>query len=343
MTAHSKSYSTGDTGNEQNHGDDWPERSAWIKLLKECNAVKAEEMTVLKWEASRNEPTFQHERLEVDLWLVKFMAEQRNKVWVRGGTNSPAFKEIRDKIGRILPEDIAGNNSGGFVMGKALSTDKTAILRTCGGLDRPRFVFRVTHEGTSDGKIKPMPFGGLKARGYGSIKTDPIHFQDLVQLHLNWNWRGKSPFISVAVHVELALLFCEAYTFRRCRGIKLHVIKTSGKEWDHANQRMFRVNDLVDKLKLRSRDVYHAECLVENSIPEGSVVRTVTDWKRIPPRWKSYMRSISDCLRWNRHAQEIEKKMRAVMKEQTKGEKKPREKIESRPRSKGFQRVNWNA
>ena len=326
----------------------WLTKRALLKLLKASRVpVESEEVPVMKWEADRR-GTFQHKNPEEDMWLVACMTERKekgrcNRIWIRGGPSNPKFKEICDTIGSISPDDIAANNGGGFVKGQALSKDKISVLRTLGGEERPRFVFRITHEGTRYGKVQPMPFGGLKARGYGKVKTDPMHFQDEVQFHLVWSSRRKTPFISVAITMGLALLFCENYAYHRCQNIKLHIIKTFGEEWDHAKQRMFRVNHLVEKLGLRPRDVYQFECLVENFILESSVVATVTDWKSVPPRWTKHMERLSDRMRWRRQAQEIEKKMRATMKERNQGEKKPKEKIEGLPRSQGFQRVNLKA
>jgi hypothetical protein len=328
--------------------EQWPTRRAWLKLLKASRIpVKSEEVPVMKWESDRR-GTYQQQNPEEDKWLVACTTERKengkcNRIWIRGGPSNPKFKEVCDRIGSISPHDITGNYAGGFVKGQALSKDKVAVLRTLGGKERPSFVFRITHDGTRDGKVKPMPFGGLKARGYGNVKTDPIHFQDEVQFHLVWNSRRKSPFISVATTLRLALLFCEMYTYRRCQNVKLHIIKTFGEEWDDANQRMYRVNHLVEELGLRSRGVYYFECLVENFISERSVVATVTDWKSVPPGWIAQMELFSDRMRWRRHVAKIEKEMRAAMKERNKGEKKPKEKIEVLPRSKGFQRGSLKA
>lgn len=139
---------------------------------------------------------------------------------------------------------------GSFVKGQPLAKDKIGIVETCGGVDRLPFVFRVTHGGIEDGKVAPLPFNGIKARGHDVTKADPTHFQDLVQGHLNGQWRGPSPFVSVATDLDPALVFREIHAHQKCREIELHLIQTTGPEWDHEEQRMFHVFSVTAALKL---------------------------------------------------------------------------------------------
>lgn len=225
------------------------------------------------------------------------------------GAANPKVMELYDSLGMDPDSTKIRSFAGGFVRGHALSEDKTAIIRVCTGKDLNRFAVRVVHDG--------MPYDGLKARGYGETKTDPLHFQDVTQLHLNWNWRGKSPFVFIASSLNLALVICEVYLRKRCKGIKIHLIDMWAEAWNPKQQRIFCVSHLVRQFGLRDRLAYHSECLVESEVPRACIVETMDD-ERIPAAWFDFMDSISSALERKdnrREAQKIYQRVREARKE----------------------------
>ena len=108
-------------------------------------------------------------------------------------------------------------------------------IRTCGGAARPRVVFRVAHGGND--KTPPSPFGGLRARGWGERETNPLYFQVMLQDHLKWICREKSPFMSVTNGLGRAVRVCQSYSNRGYRGVRVYTIDTATAGWDHREQR----------------------------------------------------------------------------------------------------------
>jgi len=258
--------------------------------------VEKETVKVARWNPDRMMTGLQSKSPNVDFWLVDCTIEKestgkRKKIWARAGLGQSVYEKFHETLG-IEPDGTARGMAGGFVKGQAYRG--TTTLCTASGKDRPEFVFRVTHEGTRDGSIKAMPFGGLKARGYGRIRTDAIHFQDLVQRHLNPNSRAQGPFISVGRYMDRALFYCEFYIKKGCQGIKIHRIKTSGDAWNHKEQRMFSVQHLVIQFDLRTgmREAFRDDYLIENEIPTACIVETVDPWD-FPASWVTRMPDIS--------------------------------------------------
>jgi len=231
--------------------------------------VPVEEIKVVKWGV-------EDEKVErnpgVDVWMVRRVDEPRYFVpWYK--KDSAQVKELSE----LYPEmsfDAAGAIEGGFLNGRVLE-DPAVTIRTCGGKDRPRYVYRVVHEGNEEVGLPGHPFGGLKARGYGLVQTDPHYFQLLLQKHLVWKTRHvQSPFLSVTNRKFKARSIAEFYHERGYLGIKIMLIDTTSNAWDHPNQRLWKVNYLVDKLRLTKHEYFESEWVVENEIPEAAVVDT---------------------------------------------------------------------
>ena len=179
------------------------------------------------------DPREQTQAPDVELWMAQTTTEhefdRRTKPWEK--EDSSKLKELCEALDISVPDSIVSGKSSGFVKGYGLRPESITSLHTLGGADRPRFVYRVVHADS--------PFEGLKARGHGKVKTDALHFQVLLQEHLNWKCRWASPFLSVATTLDKALVICGTY-YGKCReGIKIHIIDTHAEGWNHHELRLF--------------------------------------------------------------------------------------------------------
>ncbi|KAI1134582.1 hypothetical protein F5Y05DRAFT_421975 [Hypoxylon sp. FL0543] len=193
-------------------------------------------------------------------WMVDSKMEKgRNfKLW----TTEEFHAELRT-IYPHVPNSDAITGGGGFLHGRPM-LEKAVTLKTCGGSRVPERLFRVIHDG--------QPFGGIKARGYGTISIDPLYFQVLFQKHHNWNCHNPSPFISVTDSTDMAKIIGSVYEARGHTGIKILVFDPSHPAW---NQRIWNVRYLVEKLKttvLGRRRFLHQEFIVENYMPPECIV-----------------------------------------------------------------------
>jgi hypothetical protein len=149
------------------------------------------------------------------------------------------------------------------------------------------------------------------------VRLDGLYFQDLFQSHSNWNWRGKSPFVSVAATLEPALLFCEIYLSKGCQGVKIHVINMCSKDWNRKKQRIFHADNIAQRLGLRRRPSYRHEYLVESEIPRGCIIESLDPWD-LPDHCEIYMERISDMLARRKRAWNIRRRFSQARKKAAK-------------------------
>ncbi|OTA56599.1 hypothetical protein K449DRAFT_437805 [Hypoxylon sp. EC38] len=230
--------------------------------------VPVEEVTVPRYGERR---IAQATKPDAEAWIVDSkMEEGRNfKLWIR-----PEFYEDLHTIYHHLPDSEDITRSGGFLHGRPM-LEKAITIKTCGGWRRPRKLFRVIHD--------RQPYGGIKARGYGTVEIDPLYFQVLVQKHLNWSSRNPSPFISVTNSLEKVKIIGAVYEARGHTGIKVLEFNPHHQKWNYKEQRLWNVENLVrafDAGILRGRRFLDQEFLIENYIPPESITKSIS-WKAI--------------------------------------------------------------
>ncbi|KAI1408694.1 hypothetical protein F5Y13DRAFT_194165 [Hypoxylon sp. FL1857] len=205
-------------------------------------------------------------RPDSQAWIVNSRRENgRNfRLWMR----PEPYDDLHAMYPHLPnPEDIT--RSGGFLHGRPM-LEKAITLDTYGGPGICRKIFRVVHDG--------QPFGGVKARGYGTVPIDPLYFQILFQKHHNWNCRNPSPFISVTDSLKTATIIGAVYEARGHTGIKVLVFDTCHSAWNHKKQRLWNVKYLVDKFNtsvLGSRGYLERRFLVENYIPPECIIESL--------------------------------------------------------------------
>ncbi|KAI4860134.1 hypothetical protein F4820DRAFT_453211 [Hypoxylon rubiginosum] len=208
---------------------------------------------------------------DIQAWIVDAKSEKGIpfKLWMK----PEAYQELSGLYPELPDaEDII--RRGGFLHGRPM-VDIGIELETCGGPSRPTKLYRVIHA--------DQPFGGIKARGCGMIRIDPLHFQILVQKHLNWSCRNPSPFISVTDNLQKVKIVAAVYEARGFSGIEIIEFDTASPAWNNEEHRLWNVRDLVEKFGatvLKRRDYLEQEFLVEYSIPPGSITRRFS-WKSV--------------------------------------------------------------
>ncbi|KAI0116774.1 hypothetical protein F4814DRAFT_447776 [Daldinia grandis] len=206
---------------------------------------------------------------DIKAWIVDSKAGNGIpfKLWMK----PELYEELKALYPNIpsMGEIIRG---GGFLQGRPMLEPSIAI-RTCGGSRRPKKLYRVIHAG--------QPFGGIKARGYGTVDINPLHFQILIQKHLNWNCSSPSPFLSVTDSLNKLRVIAAVSEARGFKDIEILDIDPAHESWDHRHQRLWNTRHLVDEFGtkiLKSRRFLHQEFLVENMIPPKSILRR-RPWK----------------------------------------------------------------
>ncbi|KAK0641928.1 hypothetical protein B0T16DRAFT_461952 [Cercophora newfieldiana] len=230
--------------------------------------VPVETIQVVRW---GTEDKRQRDNPDVKVWQTQTQVPlfaSGTRVWVENGSN--LLDEMCEMHGTEIKRVISRHTSGGFVKGRPLR-DVSVPVSTCGGEGRPRYVYRAIHRGNE--RVELTSFGGIKARGFGRRETDALAFQNDVQKHINPTSHHKSPFMSVVDSLPKALDWCESYRDHGYDGIELLKIKTSGPEWDHKKQRLWKLAHLASTFGFRVTSRNDHEYLIENSIPPDAVVR----------------------------------------------------------------------
>ncbi|KAI2777814.1 hypothetical protein F4815DRAFT_502127 [Daldinia loculata] len=218
---------------------------------------------------------------DIEAWVVDSKLEKGIpfKLWMK-----PELHEELKVLYPNLPcaEDIT--RGGGFLQGRPM-LNPSITIETCGGDNRPKKLYRVVHD--------RHPFGGIKARGYGTVDINPLHFQVLVQKHLNWNCSSPSPFLSVTDNLDKVKVIAAVCEARGFAGIEVLELDPAHPSWDHRHQRLWNTKHLVDEFGtkiLQRRQFLHQEFLVENMIPPESILG------RHP--WKSLRRTFDPNRFW---------------------------------------------
>ncbi|KAI1388057.1 uncharacterized protein F4822DRAFT_430812 [Hypoxylon trugodes] len=199
---------------------------------------------------------------EVGAWIVdsKLDGKVPFKLWMK--------PEVYDDLSKIYPsipevEDLA--RGGGFLHGRPL-LEKEVEIETCWATRQPKRLYRIIHDG--------QPFGGIKSRGFEDIHINPVHFQVLVQKHLNWNCRNPSPFLSVTDDLKKVKVVAAVFQARGHTGIQILELDPKHPAWDHKVQKVWNARDLIDTFGtpiLKRRRFLENEYLVEKSISPESI------------------------------------------------------------------------
>jgi hypothetical protein len=228
------------------------------------NRVPREVVSVLQWDQKKTEAG---NKPEGTAWLVDCVADKARgvRVWMR---DEAAFKKMlgMEETAALPAIILDAEPKCGFKNG-LIFKNNSVQLTTCGGVNRPSIVFRAYHE--------EIPHEGIKARSFEKFKTDPIFFQKCLQSHLEWLSRKLSPFLSVTTDFRKAVRMCCIAEAKGKKGIKLLVIDTTSKDWDHKQSRMWHLPYLLHSLDVACRHEVDDEYLIEHSIPRESILLCV--------------------------------------------------------------------
>lgn len=157
----------------------------------------------------RKEFSYRHETIEAEKvarWSELGVKQKKNRdcdVWMMGKDRririrkgSQRMEELLQTLEMNTKNVVFKTIRAGFLEGRRLEND-IATIRTSPG---PSIAFRAVDEG--------QPFGGIKARGYGTWKTNRTFFQRDVQNHLNWKCREKGTFMSIINDYDTAIRKC---------------------------------------------------------------------------------------------------------------------------------------
>ncbi|KAI1120362.1 hypothetical protein F5Y10DRAFT_258580 [Nemania abortiva] len=157
------------------------------------------------------------DRPEAQVFLVKSTenktVDRVNVWWTREG-----YSKLK-KYHPDLPDFDEYAFHGGFINGRPLLKPSVPIF-TCAGSARPRILYRVVH--------KDQPDYGLRARGYGRTKATPELFQALVDKHLIWKARNRSPFISTTNSWGKVQRMIKALQEKGLTGVRVVVFRFEG-------------------------------------------------------------------------------------------------------------------
>ncbi|KAI0190909.1 hypothetical protein EV127DRAFT_407709 [Xylaria flabelliformis] len=227
--------------------------------MSENADVPAEEIMVAKFDTKIIKYA---KRPDAVGWIVKKEADRRQPFRFR------FLPKERDLIHRTYPTIPIKERQSDFLQGHPLLTLATPI-HTCGaGYDeRPRILYRLTHEG--------QPHRGRKPRGHGFVDVGPFSFHILFHKHLDWRCRNPSPFLSATDDMEKIHHIYGIYEERGYQNIQLIKFRTYGPGWDHQKQRLYRVYSLLEELGGRSPQYVEKmarEFIIEGEIPRESII-----------------------------------------------------------------------
>ncbi|KAI1743360.1 hypothetical protein F4680DRAFT_445234 [Xylaria scruposa] len=216
--------------------------------------------------------------------VIRYTEEPDAKGWIVKTTTDPhkpfslwLLPEELDSVRQIYPEIPEIEKHGAFIWGYPLR-DLAIPIPTCGtSQNRPKTLWRLTHEG--------QPHGGMKPRGYGLVKVDPFSFQMFAHKHLYWRCRNLSPFISVTNSTKKIDRIYRVLLDWGCQDIKLTKFRAYGRGWDHKKQRLYHVPTLERILPIsRPQAFTDYEYLLEGEIPRESIIRQWSLPSDGPPR-----------------------------------------------------------
>lgn len=204
-------------------------------------------------------------------WAVKTKPSGRSK-----GASSykvillpEAIRKLQDRKSPILfsPRlELGGSKIEDFKRGRPLISLSTPI-RARVGSNRPRLLYRAVHD--------KQPGNGLRARGFGTTRTDQLSFMLQFHHHLIWNCRDASPFMSTTTSCAKAATVAAWYERNGFSNVEVLVIKVDESKWP-TRSKIWHVGRIAARLdlpkRLNSAD-YDREYLIENFIPESCVTR----------------------------------------------------------------------
>ncbi|KAI0452332.1 hypothetical protein F5B21DRAFT_527057 [Xylaria acuta] len=194
-------------------------------------------------------------------WIVKKKADPHKPfgLWL--------LPEERDVVCQIYPTiPNVEEGKGAFIWGYPLRNLAISI-HTCGTSgDRPKRLYRLTHDG--------QPHGGKKPRGHGLVGVDPFSFHVFFLKHLEWRCRNPSPFLSVTDDREKISHMYEIYQRRGYQNIKLITFRSYGPGWDHKKQRLYHVPTLAWELgRMPCMPFMDREFIIDGEIPHQSITK----------------------------------------------------------------------
>ncbi|KAI0446452.1 hypothetical protein F4803DRAFT_547176 [Xylaria telfairii] len=229
---------------------------------------------------------------DVKSWIVKRKTDPNKpfRFW--------SLPEEYDAIRQIYPDIAIEEGRGSFIWGYP-QLDLAIPIHTVGtSKDRPKYLYRLIHDG--------QPHGGIKARGYGLVIVDPFSFHILLRKHLDWRCRNPSPFLSATDSLDKIDHIYRLYIERGYRNIRFKVFRTDGPGWDHEKQKMYHVPRVLKEMDDRSPkyiEIMGHEYLIEGEIPLQSIIMDVPyesgdpqppKKKPTPPKRKSPMSTDPD-------------------------------------------------
>lgn len=246
-----------------------PSRTILIQRLRTKLLPMISTVQVVQWshlEEAEN-------KTESEVWLVKTW-----RVWTYPGGSTALQQAYAGE------DDIDANvESGrsGFVYGQALVKLHTTIS-TC---VPPRRLYRAIHSGSAE-DIDPdtpkykidsgTPYESIKARGR-EIKMSPLFFQPRLQQHLECLSRHPSPFMSTTSDLNKTVRVAAIYQAKGFRDVRILAIDPWHPSWDYKKSRIWFLESLVDALNIAFLPYFVNEYLIENEIPEDSIVERM-DW-----------------------------------------------------------------
>lgn len=219
---------------------------------------------------------------DTEAWVVDNGENHTGLVWAK----EPMTAQIRDKYGVDVQHSHPLGFHGTLVNGRPL-TQLSKTITPCLGEDRPGILYRVVHNG--------QPYNGVCACGYPH-GPESLLFQVQTQKHMNWNWRGRSPFMPATADFRKAMYVGQGYDERDHKHIQILVIDTTGDGWG-PEQRVWHVATLMKDFDITMAHARNTEYLITHSIPLQHVKtlewsdlerKGVLDWDHMDPNQIQY-------------------------------------------------------
>jgi hypothetical protein len=277
--------------------------------------VPVETLNVVRWS---RKPVFQEEQPEHLTWLIHSKTVPGRDA--RVCTTPDIQTELQSAHRQAYDDHLCTitSNRTSFRKGRVM-LDSSVPIKTCGGQERPRVLWRAVHDG--------MPHGGIGARSLGLVETDGIFFQRFLQNHLVWICRQPSPFISVANKRDKALSMAAAFAARGRTGIRILEISSVGEHWEHGQSRLWDVMALLASFHLEQKIFYEHEYLVERSIPSQHIIKSY-DWDFVLKHWANAQDEAmkQECVYANQKA-DYQRKKRKKAEEKAEEKRKREEEV----------------
>ncbi|KAK8042280.1 hypothetical protein PG993_006803 [Apiospora rasikravindrae] len=201
-------------------------------------------------------------------WVVDHEKNHLGRVWAK----EPMRAELHDKYDVEVHQEALHCFRGSFVNGRPL-IQPSKLITPCLGNARPRVLYRAVHSG--------QPYNGVCARNYPD-GPHPLLFQIQCQKHMNWKWRGPSPFMSATASFKKAKRMCRLYGRMGFEGTKILHIDTTGPGWG-SEQQIWHLETMLAEFGVTVKHSHKEEYLITRSIPLQHV--NAQDWDQVTRRW----------------------------------------------------------